>query len=278
MKFLRTAALVLAGLSLFSACIQQEKVIKLNADGSGTIEETLVMSRQVIEQMKQMSQGFGALLGGKDKGGAATPFQVLDEKKLRDAADKMGEGVTFVSAKPLSSPLGEGFAAVYSFTDINTVRIDQNPGENIPGADNPLLNKNKPKRENVKFEFVKGAPASLTVKLPQPKDADLPKERPQIPQGNNEMMGAMMQQMFKDMKMSLAVEVAGRITQTNAEFKDASRVTLMEMDFNKVLANPEKFKALAAAQSKTIEEAKTLVKGVDGIKAETQPTVTIRFQ
>lgn len=278
MKFLRTAALALATVSLFSACLQQEKVIKLNADGSGTIEETLVMSKQVIEQMKQMSQGFGALLGGKDKAGAAAPFQVLDENKLRAAAGKMGEGVTLVSAKPLSSPMGEGFAAVYAFTDINKVRIDQNPGENIPGADNPLLNKNKPKKETVKFEFVKGSPATLTVKLPQPKDADLPKDRPQVPQGGNDMMGAMMQQMFKDMKMSLAVQVAGRITQTNAEFKDASRVTLMEMDFNKVLANPEKFKALTQAQPKTIEEAKSLVKGIEGIKAETQPTVTIKFQ
>ena len=48
----------------------------------------------------------------------------------------------------------------------------------------------------------------------------------------------MMQQMFKDMKISLAVEVAGRIVETNAEYRDGSRVTLMEMDFNKVLAEP----------------------------------------
>ena len=88
----------------------------------------------------------------------------------------------------------------------------------------------------------------------------------------------MMQQMFKGMKVSLVIEVAGRIVQTNAEYRDASRVTLMEMDFDKVLTNPEKFKALSQAQPKTIEEAKTLIKGTDGIKAETQPAVTVKFQ
>jgi hypothetical protein len=55
-------------------------------------------------------------------------------------------------------------------------------------------------------------------------------------------------------------------------------VTLMELDFNKVLANPEKFKMLSQAQPKTIEETKALVKGIDGIKAEAQPVVTVKFQ
>ncbi|MGB8167056.1 MAG: hypothetical protein WCF18_06160 [Chthoniobacteraceae bacterium] len=281
MKFLRPAAFAFLTMLLLPGCLQQEKVIKLKTDGSGTVEETMVMSKEVIAQMKQMTEGFGSLLQGKGKADAtpASPFQIMDEKKLREAAEKMGEGVTFVSATPVTTATGEGFKAIYAFTDINTLKIDQNPGGNMPGADNPLMQKaNKTKKEPVKFEFTKGSPASLTVKLPQPKTSDLPKDRPAVPAGGQDMAGMMMQQMFKDMKISLAIEVAGRIVQTNAEYKDATRVTLMEMDFNKVLANPEKFKALTAAQPKTIEEAKALVKGVDGIKAETQPTVTMKFQ
>ena len=74
---------------------------------------------------------------------------------------------------------------------------------------------------------------------------DLPKEKKNAPAGGDEMAMMMMQQMFKDMKVSLAIEVAGKIVQSNAEYQDGTRVMLMEMDFNKVLANPEKFKALA---------------------------------
>jgi hypothetical protein len=281
MKTLRAFTLALCVAISFSACLQEEKVIKLNADGSGTVEDTMVMSKEVIAQLKQMTAGFGALLQGKGNADAASPspFQVMDEKKLREAANTMGDGVTFVSAKPLTTAFGEGFTAAYAFADINKLKIDENPGANIPGADNPAMKlANKSKKEPVKFDFTKGAPASLTVKLPQPKTIDLPKDRPPKPPGGEEMAMVMMQQMFKDMKVSLAIEVAGRIVDTNAEYKDGSRVTLMELDFNKVLANPEKFKALSAAQPKSIEEAKALIKGTDGIKAETQPEVTIKFQ
>lgn len=276
MKFLCSSALALFAVFFFTACLQEEKVIKLKTDGSGTVEETMVMNKEVIAQMKQMTTGLGALLQGKGKsdGAGAPPFQVMDEQKLRDAAERMGDGVTFVSAKPLTTPTGEGFTAIYAFTDINKLKIDQNPG-----ADNPAMKMaNKGKKEPVYFGFTKGAPAALTVKLPQPKAGDLPKERPQKAPGSADMAAMMMQQMFKDMKISLAIEVAGRIVQTNAEYKDGSRVTLMELDFNKVLADPEKFKALTAAQPKTIEEAKALIKGTDGIKAETQPEVTVKFQ
>jgi hypothetical protein len=256
--------------------LQEEKVVKLKADGSGTVEETMVMSTAVIAQMKQMADGFGALAQGKKD--AAAPFTIMDEKKLREAADKMGDGVTFVSAKPITTPTGQGYTAIYAFTDINNLKIEENPSENMPGADAAAKLGKKSKKEPVKFEFTKGAPATLTVKMPQPKNEDLPKDRPATPAGGEDMAAMMMQQMFKDMKISLAIEVAGRIVQTNAEYKDGSRVTLMELDFNKVLADPEKFKALTAAQPKTIEEAKALIKGTDGIKAETQPEVTIKFQ
>ena len=50
------------------------------------------------------------------------------------------------------------------------------------------------------------------------------------------------------------------------------------MDFNKLMANPAKFKALSKADPKTIEETKALVKGIDGIKVETKPSVSIQFQ
>jgi hypothetical protein len=57
-----------------------------------------------------------------------------------------------------------------------------------------------------------------------------------------------------------------------------NRTTLMEMDFNKIMANPAKFKELSKANPKTVEETKALVKGIDGIKVETKPAVSIQFQ
>lgn len=276
-KFFSLATLVLA-VCVFSGCLQSDKLVKVNPDGSGTVEDTLILGKQSVAQMKQMAEGFGAL--GQPAGKAPAPFKVLDEAKLRETAEKMGDGVTFVSAKPVENAFGEGYTAIYAFTDINNLKLDQNPTESLPMG-NPAMKMAKAKREAVKFEFKKGAHSFLTVKLPQPKDGDLPKQRPPMPQmpaGGGDMAGMMMQQMFKDLKMTVAVEVQGRIVETNAEYQNGSRVTLMEMDFNKVLANPEKFKALTQAQPKTVEEAKALAKGIDGIKAETQPTVMVEFQ
>lgn len=284
MKSLRSLALALLAVFSVTGCLQVEKVVKLKPDGSGTIEETVVVSKEFAAQMKQMTAGLGALGGDKPAdGGAAPAFNLMDEKKLKEGAGKMGEGVTFISAKPVTTPAGEGFTALYAFTDINKLKINQDLGDSMPtsGGTGISAAPRAAKGEPVTFVFTKGAPAGLTIHVPQPKDADLAKaqeKKAEQPSGGEDMAMMMMQQMFKDMKMTLAIEVAGTIAQTNAEHASGSRVTLMEMDFNKVLANPAKFKELSQAQPKSIDEAKTLMKGIDGIKAETQPKVTVKFQ
>jgi hypothetical protein len=87
-----------------------------------------------------------------------------------------------------------------------------------------------------------------------------------------------MQQIFKDMKITIAVEVEGSITETNAQFHEGSRVTLMEMDFNKLLANPAKFKELVQGNPQSLQDSKALLKGLDGVKIESAPEVKVKFQ
>ena len=118
------SCLVAIGLS---GCLQDEKVVKVNADGSGTLEETFLLGKQAVAQIKQMTEGFGALAKGLNKGAngdASGGFKVLDEDKLREAAGKLGDGVKFVSARPLSTEEGEGYAVIYAFRDINKLKLD----------------------------------------------------------------------------------------------------------------------------------------------------------
>ena len=286
MKSLRSLALALVALLGITGCLQVEKIVKLNPDGSGTIEETVVISKAFAEEMKQITSGLGALGGEKPATGAHPPaFNIMDEKKLKEAAGKMGEGVTFVSAKPITTATGEGFTAVYAFTDIRKINVSKDMNDSMPKSGGPGLEmkpKTDKKEEPITFEFTKGAPSSLTIKLPPPdltaKKSAEKKDEPAEAAGGEEMAAMMAQQMFKDMKMTVAVEVAGKVAQTNAAHVAGSRVTLMEMDFNKVLANPGKFKALVKAQPKSLGEAEAQLKGVDGIKIETQPKVTVKFQ
>jgi hypothetical protein len=180
--------------------------------------------------------------------------------------------VTFVSAKKIDNEQGQGFAAIYAFTDINQVKIDQNPGDTLP--DSGRVKATARKQEPITFHFTKGTPAELTLAMPPPEF----KPKKEAPEGMEDLAMQMMKQVLKDMRLTLALEVAGTIGETNAEYREGSRVTLMDMDFNKVLADPEKFKALAKANPQSIQEAKTLLKGLDGVKIETSPEVKIQFQ
>jgi hypothetical protein len=261
MKFLRAAFVVLAAMFLLSGCIQVERIVKLKPDGTGTIEETVLIPKAALATLQQMAGG----AGGKQ-------MDLFDEAKLKQEAAKMGEGVTYVSGKKLSSDAGEGFTAVYAFTDVNKLKLDQNLADSVPGpTSGPDQNR---KAEPVVFHFTKGSPSELTVTMPAPEF----KPKTAKPDAMDDGAMQMMQQMLKDMKMTFAVEMQGTISETNATYRDGGRVTLMEMDFNKVLSNPEKFKTLAKANPQTMQEAKALLKEIDGIKVETSPEVKIKFK
>jgi hypothetical protein len=268
MKSLRLIFAAFLAMLGLTGCLQVEKIVKLNADGSGTIEETVVLTKSALAGLQQMAAGFGG-----DKGGKAPALpDIADEAKLKAAAVKMGDGVTLVSSKKVDGEQGQGFTAIYAFTDINKLKLDQNPGDALP--DSGKAKASVGKKEPITFHFTKGSPAELTFAMPVPEF----KPKKEQPEGMEDMAMQMMKQMFKDMRISLALEVQGKITETNAEYRDGSRVTLMDMDFNKLLADPEKFKALAKANPQTLQEAKTLIKGLDGVKIETAPEVKIKFQ
>jgi hypothetical protein len=307
------SALVVA--VLFAGCFQSEIVVSVNPDGSGTVTETMLMSKAMVDEMKKMTEGFakGFENAAKDqdpnakvtKTETTTPpakgFDLLDEKKLKEAAAKMGTGVRFISAKKHSTDKGEGYIATYAFTDINQLKIDQNRSDAMPDAGGlggpggpggldapgapgaPAGEQKKEKAEPITFQFKKGKVAELIVKSPETgpdaRGAKSKEEKaPDSAPGGEEMAMMMMQQMFKDMKMVVAVQVAGKIVKTNAEHVTGNRVTMMEMDFNKLMANPAKFKELSKANPKTVQETKALVKGVEGIRVETKPSVSIQFQ
>lgn len=276
MKALRLLLPLLAVFGL-SGCLDVDKTITVNPDGSGTVVETVLMSKAALAQMKEMAAGFGS------KDGADNGLNLADEKKAREEVAKMGEGVTFVSIKKLSNEKGEGAVTTYSFKDITKLKVDQNPSSAAPkmggGPD-----EDKSKAETIGFAFTKGSVSQLTIKMPQLvnekdlKDAQATKDAAAGEDDNSDMAMEMMKGMFKDMRIGISVVVAGKIEQTNAQFHDASRVTIMEMDMNKLLANPEKFKAMSKAKPETLEAAKALLKGIDGIKIETAPEVKISFK
>jgi hypothetical protein len=264
--------IVLLALSLaLTGCFESIVLLRVNKDGSGTIEETVVISDAFMELMKSF--------GGEDEG--EEEEEAIDEQELTDKAASMGEGVRFVSAEPLKTERGSGYKAIYSFSDINDVRINQNPGENVSPP--PVGGEEEgPVEEWLHFNFTGGRTANLEIIYP--RDVGTEQEEEEESSGgeadmdsNPEMM-QMMRELYKDMHIRIAVEVDGQITETNANYVDGSTVTLMDIDFAKILEDEEKFKELMSADPDTVEEMKELVKDNPGIKVEIEESIQIRFR
>ena len=73
------------------------------------------------------------------------------------------------------------------------------------------------------------------------------------------------------------MEVDGDISETNATFVDGSEVTIFEMDFRKILENPEKFNEFKKKQPDTFEEMRALLEETPGFKVELEERVKISF-
>ncbi|HEY2431350.1 MAG TPA: hypothetical protein VGI12_01665 [Vicinamibacterales bacterium] len=261
------ARLALLVLPVLTACFQSSTLVKLNPDGSGTIEQTTTISAQALSQL----ESFGTM-GGKDKKDAGSDPFSIDEAKT--AAPKMGEGVTFVSGDRIDTPDHKGLRAVYAFTDIRKLSLRE---MNAPaGADVG----GKPSQPmSLAFAQLPNGHALLTIK----NDTDLNKagataktEAAGTPFGGMDQKQAMemMKAMFAGMKIDFAIQV-GHVVKTNVPYVSGGTVTLLSMDFDQVLSNPAALEQMEKAQS--LDDARVALKGVKGIKVTLDPELTIEF-
>ena len=116
--------LLLLAAGALSGCFQSLVLLKVNKDGSGTLEETMLLT-------DAFSQMIATLSGQEADGGQSRD---VDEARLREKAQAMGEGVRLVSAEPVKDDKGTGYRAVYSFPDVNKIRVNQQPNAGLPAV------------------------------------------------------------------------------------------------------------------------------------------------
>jgi TolA-binding protein len=264
-----------------AGCIQVSTVIKVKPDGSGTIEETLLISKAAMQQIEQATKEMTTQMGGQPGGGQVSGgFEVLDENKLRESASQMGEGVTYVSSKKVTTKDAEGYRATFAFSDINKVRLDTSPSDKTPSPTG-MEGKSGKEAAVATFRFEQGPPAVLVVTLPEELTSDnlQPPELPDLPADDPQMaaMTKEMKEMFKDMKVNIALEVEGDIVRTNATHREGSKITLMEVDFGKLMENEDALKKINQLEPRNIDQARKLLKDVPGIKVEFNPELRVEF-
>lgn len=258
---IRFIALAVALAVAFSGCLQFETIISVRTDGSGQVEQTFLMNNEILAMLQGMSSE------------SEEEFSLLDVDELRAEASAMGEGVRFVSAEPIETDWGQGYFALFEFDDINALRVNQNPGDNVPDS---ASTGDEPIEENLTFELTPGSPATLLVRFPTENgDEDTSDE---APAAEAEGMDDMLRQFYADMRMMIAVDVDGRIVSTNATHRDGNRITLLDLDFNAILEDADAMARLMNNQAQSVSDLQVLAANVPGVKIETTDPVRIRFR
>ena len=270
--------LVTAMLLSLTGCLTFETIIKLNRDGSGTVEQTFLFTSEMLRM---------ALLFGGDDGG---PAELCNEEELAEQAASMGEGVHLASAEAINDGDALGCRAIFAFDDINTLNVSFNPEDQMPAgmtAGEPDADPSDEGAETddfISFRFNPGRTATLTVTMDQDPGHDEAGAEEESPFAAADADSTarlqqmqMMREMFKGAYLAILLDVEGTIKETDASFHDGNRITLMEMDFDKLLENEESLEKLAAADPQNTDEMKALMEDIEGVKLETNETFTVRF-
>lgn len=238
-------------LLLAAGCMQGQRVIKVNADGSGTIVDTVKLGEQARSMIASMDQ--------MDKTPAAEK-KTKKDAKLKAHAAAMGEGVTFVSLQTTKDGAEQ---VTYAFKDISKIKVDTAP--------TPSDSDSSSKDEPLTFRFARaGGSSTVTVVFPRSK-AEAPKEAPK-PEELTQAV-AMMKGMMAGLKMSSTLEVNGKVVKTNSPHAVGSKITLLEVDFDQL--DEAGLKTLASSGKEMPSPA--ALKGVKGLKVN-EGEVTVEFK
>jgi hypothetical protein len=279
---MRRLAIVLVAVAaaLSSACFQSETVIRVKADGTGTIEQTNLANKEMLGMAAGMAKQ-AVQQSGADASRAPSLDNIgdlFDEAKIREQASSFGLGVRYLSSEPVSQAGLNGVKATFAFDDVRLLNIGNRQNGAASGPPTPQL--------RFELDRAEAGGSTLRVRLPDGRRAAddtsaataAPTTAPPRPDLPPEAL-AMVRNMFKGARMTVAVEVDGAIVTTDGPKRDGSRVTVFGVDFEQLLSDPSKFSALQGLKPGTdFATARKALEGVPGVILPEAPTVTIEFR
>lgn len=272
MKIIKTFILFFIPVILFSGCLKVETKLIVNKDGSGRINETVLMSKTFVNMINSFAQSFSDSTEPEQQ-----EFSLFDEEKLKNSAGDYGEGVRYVSGEKVSNEGWEGFRAVYTFSDLNKIKIEPDPDEKVDlGMSSEETTGDE---EYYYFKFIPGDVPEVIINRPD-IEADLSvnkDETEQQEEGDGEL-GEEFLQMMEGMKVSVAVQFEGDIIETNATYVEGSEITLVEMELSEMMKNKEEFKKFKEKEPENLDEMKEFVDKFPGMKIEFNKPVTVKFK
>lgn len=285
--FLATFAILAT--ALLAGCFQSERTVRLNGDGSGTIEEVVLIS-------KALTGMFDAVEGGDEaaKTGRPEPKKkdqlAEQEKEARAKLSTMGEGVSLVSVTSIQRGDFEGYRALYQFRDINKLNLPSDPTPGSKGAGSGKA---------TTYRFTRGEHSVLVVtngsadtKDGKPGKTDSPAAEESHPvaeeprpaagessQAEQEAAMQMLKQMFGGMRISEKLIVEGTIIESNALFRSGSEITVVDVDFGQLLStNPEELMKLQSVPQDDKQKLLMTMSKIQGFKIDMNDELRVVFR
>lgn len=274
MKILKLTFLLLLPVIIFSGCLNVQTTVKVNRDGSGTINEKVLFSSEFAAMIKEFAMSFGDSTQPEE-------FSLFKEDELKTMASNYGEGVRYLSSEKIDDNEWEGYCAVYEFDDVSKIKLQPDAEDKVAvGMEGGEQTEEK---DYYFFSFVKGSEPELTIDRPDVK-IDPQEEETQMEEAeeNEEQSatdgGEEYLKLLGNMSISVAVEVEGKIVNTNASYVEGSKITLLQMNFGEMMKNKEVFNRFKNKQPRNIEELKEYLEMLPGMKLEIQKPVTVKFK
>lgn len=265
MRFYRLAV-VSALTTLLTGCINAGTLVRVKPDGSGTIEQTILVNLQALK-------GLMAMQGGKEGGGP-----IFNEEEFKRTAERMG--VEPVSLTPIKEGGFEGAKALFAFDDITKIRVEQDP----PARSSTAVPGKSSRSAPIHFTFDRKGPVSvLTLSVDDKVAADVSAKVAEKTQSAGKPMDpavlGMVKAMFQGLRVAMDLEVEGKILKTNADYVDGSRITLLALDADSLFAEESKLMALQSklGPGMSIAELRPYLKDIKGVKIN-NPSISVTFR
>ena len=243
-------------------CISSGVTVKVNKDGSGEIIQTFQIKRDFVGFLSMSEE--------------PTDPNLIDREALELTAQAMGEGVSLSKVEPMpdNSPYA-GYIAYFKFKDISTIKVSASPSTSPEAV-------SEDNNDWVSFKFDKGTTSKLTMYLSGMTDDDTnessdSEDGDEMEASADEGLGDQLKDIYKDMHYWMTFEFNGKITDTNASFVEGSKVTIFDMNFEKIVENDELFKKVTNDDPGSMKEYKDEL-ATAGVFIDDQEEIIVSFK
>ena len=196
-----TAAVALVG--LLAGCMEQEVVINVQPDGSGTVA--------VTQYPRMVTQG------------AKTALFPLSMEVANGWATQFNGSATLVSATTFADGQGTGLKGTLAFTDINKLQVPNGALLGMPGS-------------VITFKMEKvGGNDRITAVIPKTKESKPGTQTIKSDPKQDENMMKQIRDIAGTFKQTITIVPPRPIKKTNSKFKKDNVVTLLQLDWGVML-------------------------------------------